>query len=122
MYSIKKKNPFLVLLLLVVISTFACHFHGRKKTVTVNNGQEVLKIEYRGNISFTEAGTGVEDISPDGYIYYKCNSQRVYIEKDADGDLHYKVYNKGRRIKINDTEAAEILNSAVKKMEEHYYR
>jgi hypothetical protein len=100
----------------------ACNFNGRKKTVKVNNGEEVLKIEYRGNISFTDDGTGIEDISPDGYIYYKCNGQRVYIESDEDGDLHYKVYNNGQRLKINDAASSELLSNAVKKMEEHYYR
>jgi hypothetical protein len=122
MYTMKKKNPFFVLFLLVAICTMACNFHGRKKTVKVNNGEEILKIEYRGNISFTDDGTGIEDISPDGYIHYKCNGQRVYIESDEDGSLHYKVYNNGKRLKINDTETSELLSNAVKKMEEHYYR
>lgn len=122
MYTMKKKNPFFVLLLLVVIGTMACNFHGRTKTVKVNNGEEVLKIEYCGNISFTEDGMGIEDMSPDGYIYYKCNSQRVYIESDEDGDVHYKVYDNGKRLKVSDAAASALLSNAVKKMEEHYYR
>jgi hypothetical protein len=122
MYTMKKKNPFFLLLLLLAVSVMACNFHGRTKTIKVNNGDELLKIEYRGEISFNEDGTAVEGISPDGHIYYKKNSQKVYIESDEDGTLQYKVYNNGRRLGKNDAEAMQILNDAVKKMEEYYYR
>jgi hypothetical protein len=121
MYTMKKKNPFLVLFLLVVISTMACNFSGRTRTVKVNNGDGVLKIEYHGDILFSEDGTRVEEISPEGYIRYRCNNQRIYIESDEDGVLKYKVYNNGQRLNKNDADAVEFLTNAVKKMEEHYY-
>lgn len=118
----KKKNPFFVLFLLVVIGTMACNFSGRTKTVKVSNGESTLKIEYHGDISFNEDGTAVDEISPDGYIYYKYNNQRVYIESDEDGNLRYKVYENGRRLNTNDASTSQLISNAVKKMEEHYYK
>jgi hypothetical protein len=121
MYTMKKKNPFFVLFLLVIISVMACNFNGRTKTVKVSNGESTLKIEYYGDISFNEDGTAVEEISPDGHIYYKCNDQKIYIESDENGTLHYKVYNNGHRLNTNDVETSQLISDAVKKMEEHYY-
>ena len=40
-----------------------------------------------------------------GYIRYKHNGGKVYIESDEDGTLRYKIYNDGHRIHINDPEA-----------------
>lgn len=120
MYTMKKKSPFFILFLLLLLGGMACRFHGRTRTVNVNSNGETLKIEYCGHIDFNEDGTAVADIAPFGYIKYKHNNTRIYIESDEDGTLRYKVYNGGRRIHINDPEAQEILNSAVKEMEEHY--
>jgi hypothetical protein len=121
MYTMKKKNPVFVILLIVITTTMACNFHGHTRTVRVNNGSETLKIEYSGEISFNEDGTAINGISPDGYIRYRCNGQRVYIESDEDGALRYKVYSNGQRLNRNDAETEQVLSKAVKKIEEHYY-
>lgn len=122
MYTMKKKNPFLVLFLLVVLGTIACNFHDHTKTVKVSDGETTLKIEYCGDVVFNEDGTAVDEISPDGYIHYKCNGQKVYIESDENGTLQYKIYDNGERLHKSDAAATQILSDAVKKMEEHYYR
>lgn len=120
MYTMKKKNPFFILFLFVLLGGVACRFHGRTRTVNVNNNGETLRIEYCGDISFNEDGNAVDDIAPFGYIRYKHNGRKVYIESDEDGTLRYKIYNDGQRIHINDPEAQQILSSAIKEMEEHY--
>lgn len=121
MYTMKKKNPFFVLFLLLLVCSMSCRFHGHTRRVSVNNNGELLKIEYSGDISFNEDGTAIDAIAPFGYIKYKHNKKQVYIESDEDGTLRYKLYNEGRRIRFNDPEAGDILGSAVKEMEEHYY-
>lgn len=119
----KKKNPFFVLLLLIVLSVVACNFHGhRTKTVKVNNDDNHIKIEYCGAITFSEDGTAIEDISPDGYIRYNNNGQRVYAESNEDGEIRYKLYDGDRRLHMSDPEAHEFMSHAVKVMEEYYYR
>lgn len=123
MYTMKKKNPFFVLLLLIVLSVVACNFHGhRTKTVKVNNDNNHIKIEYSGAITFSEDGMTIEDISPDGYIRYNNNGQRVYAESNEDGEIRYKLYDGNRRLHMSDPEAQEFMSHAVKVMEEYYYR
>ena len=119
----KKKNPFFVLFMLIMLGTVACNFHGhRTKTVKVNNQNNHIKIEYCGAVTFSDDGTTIEDIASDGYINYNNNGQRVYAESDDDGVIRYKLYDGGRRIRISDPEAHEFLSNAVQVMEEYYNR
>lgn len=123
MYTMKKKNPFLVLFLLIVLSTVACNVsHHRTRTVKVNNGDGYLKIEYRGDILFNEEGTAIEAISPSGYIKYNNNGRRLYIESNEDGTLRYKLHDGNHRLHISDPQAHSFMSNAVKVIEEHYYR
>lgn len=118
----KKKSPFFILFLLLLVGGMACRFHDRTRTVRVNSNGEKLNIEYCGRIAFNEDGTAIDGIAPSGYIKYKHNSRRVYIESDEDGTLRYRLYDGGRRIHMNDPEAQQLLSTAVKEMEEHYHR
>jgi hypothetical protein len=123
MYTMKKKNPFFIVLLLIVLSTVACQFHGhRTKTVKVSNGDGYLNIEYRGDVQFTEDGTAIEAIAPSGYIKYSNNGQRLIVESDEDGTLRYKLYDGNHRLHKNDPRAGALMSQAVQLMHEHYYR
>jgi hypothetical protein len=123
MYTMKKKNPFFVFFLLIVLSVVACNFHGhRTKTVKVNNDNDHIKIEYCGAVTFADDGMAIEDIAPNGYIKYNNNGRRVYAESDEDGVIRYKLYDGNRRLHMSDPEAHEFMSHAVQVMEEYYNR
>jgi hypothetical protein len=89
----KKRNLFLTPLLLLQLLSTACHYNNyRTRTVKVNNESVKLKIEYCGEIIFSDDETAIEAIEPDGYVKYRRNDQRFIAESDADGNITYKVY------------------------------
>lgn len=115
----KKRNSILLLILAVFIFS-ACHHHGyRTRTVRVNNDNQSLKIEYCGNVSFNDDETAIETLSPDGYIKYKSNNNRIVVECDEDGDIECRVYEGNRRLNTEDEEAKEILRAAVRDIAAH---
>ncbi len=123
MYSIKKKNPFFILLLLIVLAAVACNFNGqRTKTIKIDDGSTVIKIEYCGQIDFSVHGETIETISPDGYVKYRNGDDRFYAQCDDDGNLTYKLYRNSKRLQPGDAEAAAFMKAAVKTIEEYYYR
>ncbi len=123
MYTLKNKHPLFVLLLFTILTVIACNFNGqRKKTVKINNDNSSIKIEYRGNIIFTEDGTGIEAISPNGYVKYKNGNDRITAKPDANGNINYKIYNNGDRLHPSDAAAKDIIVKNMQIIEEHYYK
>jgi hypothetical protein len=121
MYSLKSKKPIAALIIAIVVCIAACNTGGRTKSVKVNNEEGNLKIEYCGSIAFSEDGRNIENISPNGYIHYKNDFERISIEGNDSGELAYKVYNNESLLNENSEEAKKILHSAIKKMEKYYY-
>ena len=118
-----KKRSSILLLTLLVFLLAACHHHGyRTRTVRVNNNNESLKIEYCGNVSFNDDETAIEALSPDGYIKYKNNNNRIVVECDEDGDIECRIYRGNHRLNIEDEEAKEIFRAALRDIAAHDHR
>ncbi len=119
----KNKHPLLILLLIAVLLTVACNFNGQQsKTVKISDGNSVIKIEYRGKIIFTDDGSGIVAISPNGYVKYKNGKNRFYAECDDDGNIKYKIYSNGNRLHPADTDAKSFMANSLQIIEEHYYK
>lgn len=81
-----------------------------------------MKIEYCGNVALNDDETAVEALSPDGYIKYRNNDNRIVIEADEDGNIECKIYKNNHRLKASEEEAKEIVHMALKDIAEHNNR
>lgn len=119
----KKNSPFLTPLLFILLFSTACHFNSyRTRTVKVNDESVQLKIEYCGEITFSDDETAIEAIEPEGYVKYRRNDLRFIAESDEDGNITYKVYDNGRRLNHNDDNARALMADAVREIATHYDR
>jgi len=119
----KKRNPFVTILLFVLLLSAACNFHRRHtKTVRISDGNTDIKIEYCGDIAFADDGESIEAISPEGYIKYRDNDTRFVAESDEEGNINYKLYNGHRRLSPHDDDAKAFMAGKLKLIEEHYYK
>jgi hypothetical protein len=120
MYSLKNRKPITALIISIVVCIAACNFSGRTKTVEVNNNEGSLKIEYHGSIAFSEDGRTIENISPNGYIHYKNDFEKITIESNDSGELEYAIYANGNLLNGRSEEAGKILRTAIKDMDKYY--
>ncbi len=119
----KKINPFLTVLLLVLLISTACHHHRyRTRTVSVNNETSSLKIEYCGNVYFNDNGTDIEEMAPGGYVKYKKNESRFLAKCNDEGKISYRISDGDIRINIKDAVAKEMIATIVKEIAYHYHR
>ncbi|MDB5231361.1 MAG: hypothetical protein JWN76_2166 [Chitinophagaceae bacterium] len=109
-FSIKRR--FLILSFALSCLFLSCHRPG--KTVIVQNGHFKLKVEYAGTITYKPDGTGIEKISPDGYVHYRKNEIKVLI-KPGWNSVRYELYKSGDKYPLNNI-GKKILADALKEI------
>lgn len=90
-------------LILMMVALLASSCYRSHNSITVSDGSSYLKIEYSGTIVFNDDSTKIVRISPGGYFKCKSNDDKLSIESDRDGNLHYEV---------NGDEESSILSAA----------
>jgi len=120
-YIMKKIHPLLYVTLLTVLLTVACNI-GSTRTVSINNGNESLKIEYKGEIFFNADGTAIEEISPGGYVKYHRNDKEFTAKPIDSGNVTYKLYFGDQLLDLKDSAAKEFFRSAMQDIVDHYER
>ena len=119
----KKRNPFITIILLLLLLSTACHYNNyRTRTVRVSNDNMSLKIEYCGEVIFNEDETAIEEIEPKGYVKYKKNDRRFVAESDDEGNITCKIYDGNRRLNYNDDNSKEFIVTAIREIARHYDR
>jgi hypothetical protein len=118
----KKRHPLLFVILLAVLFSVACNLGSASRTVRINNSNESLKIEYKGEIFFNTEGTVIDEISPGGYVKYKRNDKEFIALPVDSGNVSYKLYFDNHRLDLKDSAAKEFFKSAMEEIVEHYER
>jgi hypothetical protein len=120
--AMKKRHPLLFVNLLVLLLSVACNLGTPTKTISTSDGTASLKIEYRGEVFFNDDETGIDGISPRGYVKYKRNNNEFIAEPNDSGTVDYKIYFDDRRLDLNDTAAKEFFKTAMNDIADHYQR
>ena len=119
----KKRNPFVTVLLLVLLISSACHFHRYStRTVSVNDENSSLKIEYCGHVIFNDNETAIKEIEPNGYVRYKKDDKLFVAKCNEEGIISYKLRDGNIRLNYNDAGAREFIAAAVREIAGHYDR
>jgi hypothetical protein len=121
-YFMKKRHPLLFVILLTVLLSVACNLGRGTRIVSINNGQETLRIEYKGEVYFSADETAIEEISPEGFIKYNRNNKRFIAEPNDSGNAVYKLYAGDRLLNLNDTTTKEFFKAAMSEIVDHYQR
>jgi hypothetical protein len=118
----KKRHPLLFVILLTVLLSVACNLGSGRRTVRINDGNESLKIEYKGEIFFNAEGTAIDEISPGGYVKYQRNDKKFIAERIDTGNITYKLYLDDRLLDLKDSASKEFFKSAMEEIIDHYGR
>ncbi|NHA05042.1 hypothetical protein G7092_14630 [Mucilaginibacter sp. HC2] len=102
----------------ILLSVTACRFGKRHTTIMENGNGTTVKIEYVGQTFFTADGTGIQSISPNGYVKYSRDGKQLIAESDHYGKITYEVNDGGKQTMLNDGDK-EFLAQAVKDMIKH---
>ena len=117
---IVKRNPFAAVLILLLLLSTACHFHGHRiKTVRINTDHTSLKIEYCGKVYFNDGKTAIDYISPGGYVKYKKDDNLFFAESNDEGEITYKLIDGDVQMNYNDNSAKYFIARAVKEIARH---
>jgi len=101
----------------VSIFILSCDHHGRHMVITDNNNR--TDITSRGDIQFTADSTAIKSISPEGYLSYEKNENRLRAERDKDGSVYLELYRNGKQVSL-DSNSKVFLAAAVKDMAERH--
>ncbi len=108
-----KQIKFVIAAFGLVLFITSCH---RGNAIIINNGEGDLSIYYSGDIKFNDDETGIQSISPDGYVRYKKNGRKLVAESDYHGQIKYELDDNGRTLEINSQEGKRFLAVAIKDM------
>ena len=94
--------------------SFAGHT-ANEQNIIIRSDNEYEEIKYTGKITFNEPETGIEYISPGGYIKYTRNGQTLEVKPDTANILKYTFSANGRPQPF-DSNGQKILVEAVHEM------
>ena len=116
----KKLKQSTVVLCLIIL-TASCHFGRGKRTISVENNDFSLRIEYAGRITFTEDSTAVKSISPNGYLKFKVNGKKLEAENRG-GRIVYSIDGDDETATITDHDKIFVVDAVHEMMRRGHYR
>ncbi|HWB26193.1 MAG TPA: hypothetical protein VG738_11970 [Chitinophagaceae bacterium] len=117
------KNISLVCLFIFITGAFACDDgftssfsnHNGRTTITVNDETGRLRLETRGEITFTDDEKEIKTISDDGYVKFKKNGNSISARPGTGDEIVYVVNDGSPRTVLSENEKL-ILARAIKEM------
>jgi hypothetical protein len=86
-----------------------------KTVINISDETGRLRLETRGEITFTDDETAVKSISDEGYIKFKKNGNKLKAEPNGAGEIVYTINDGPRVTQLNDNEK-KLLARAIKEM------
>lgn len=83
--------------------------------IKMSNGDVHEEIKYKGKIRINEDETGIDHISPNGYLQFIQNDDELLIETNSHGELTYNFNDSGPKTTLDD-EGKKILAKLVSEM------
>jgi hypothetical protein len=109
-----KKIHYLIAMAGIMLLATACRFGGRHTTIIENHDGNTVKIEYRGQVYFTEDATAIKFITPHGSVKYSHNDDDLVAENE-NGRITYEINGGGKQTQLDEGGKA-FLASAVREM------
>lgn len=88
---------------------------GGATTIRTNDETGNLRLQAKGNITFTDDETMVKSISGNGFIRFKKNGNKVVVETNSAGEIIYTI-NDGVPRKTPDETDKKVIARAIKEM------
>ena len=82
-------------------------------TIVINNDNFYEEIKYAGRINFSDDETSIKSITPNGYLRFTKNEEKVNVESDKNGLLTYSV-SLGKHPLALDSNARKLITDAIK--------
>ncbi len=96
-----KKIHYLFVLAGLLTFATACRMGGRHNVIVENTNGKSVKVEYWGQVLFTEDKKDIRSISPHGQLKFSMNSQDLQVENDH-GKIVYEINGGGKQSKLDD--------------------
>ncbi len=107
--------------LFIMMTAGRCRLHsdffdGRDgNDIRMSDGDVHEEIKYDGQIRINDNETSIDHISPNGYILFIRNDEKLLIESNDHGELTYDLNDRGRTSSLND-EGKKVLATLVREM------
>ncbi|OCX50414.1 hypothetical protein BEL04_21770 [Mucilaginibacter sp. PPCGB 2223] len=108
----KKVNLLIITAVALVLT--ACHT-GHHISIVRNTNGSYVKIECAGNIALTEDMTGIQGISPGGYVKYETNDEKIVAKPALDGHIEYELNDGDQQATLNE-KGKKLIARAVKEI------
>lgn len=116
-----KKIGFAFLALAFTMMSGRCRFHGNSfggrdgNYIRMSNGDVHEEIKYDGQIKFNEDETAIEYISPNGYLMFIRNDEKLIVESNYHGQLVYEFNDGGKKSSL-DENGKRVLAELIREM------
>jgi hypothetical protein len=102
----------------LVISAISCRsHHDRATTIKVTDGSTSIRIKYAGGVKFSSDSNSIASISPEGFIWYEKNGDRLDAETNKEGQMSLSLTaSNGKEINPAGAEGKKFMAVAIKEM------
>ena len=105
-----KKTQVLTFLLVFILIN-ACRYPGNTM-ITSTDGQ-TIEVHYSGDIRFNDDETGIQSISPNGFLMYKRNGRELEAKSNSHGEIEYKFYQDGSKVSLDQQDRQRFMASVI---------
>jgi hypothetical protein len=99
--NIMKKIHLLIAVAGMMLLVTACRFGGRHNTIVENSNGRYVKVEYYGQVYFTEDKKDIKFITPHGQLKFSTNSDDLLAENDH-GKIVYEINGGGKQTQLDE--------------------
>ncbi len=100
----------------ILVTLFAISSCQRGNSIIVNDGSTKLKINYWGDIKFTDDEKSIKSISHGGYLNFRKNEVSLLAETNDKGEIKYELHQYGNLVDINSPDGKMLITKAIRDM------
>jgi hypothetical protein len=118
-----KKIALISIALAMIIMSGRCRYRGDNffgggrdgNYIKMTNGSVHEEIKYDGEIKISEDETSIDHISPNGYLLFIKNDEKLLIESNYHGEIVYELNDGEKKSQLNENEK-KVLAELIKEM------
>ena len=106
------KKTFLMTAVLFWMASCSHAAFDRHTSMRISDENGSINIKASGRVRFNADESAIQSISPGGYLHYSRNNRKLKADADAEGRVHYQLYDGGKWLQM-DTEGKAFVSHVV---------
>lgn len=109
--NMQKIRSILAAIILIILAS-SC-YGGKHTTIRSNKNGYITSIEYYGKITFNNGNNSIKSMTPNSYIEFEKNDEKISAERNGDGSIIYDLHN-GTKTNTLDNENKQLIAEVLK--------